>query len=342
MYRLGRLIFLTTPGFYIHCTDVHVVFEQDGQPKRNIMYRDLESIVVFHDRTTLSAYVMRKCAENGIAIHYVSTYGKYLGSFVGYDKTNVMLRKLQFQMIDSQKGFRYVQCLLQAKLKNSVRLLKYYGHHAPNKEHINEVCKYLKDSTEKLKTAVDINDLRMIEMNAAREYYSTFDGLIKSKDEDMKYEKRSHHPGLNNFNVLLNFFYVLLTGQCDAALTVMGLDSECGILHTLKSGRYSLACDLVEEFRAMIVDKFVIKIVNLGKVKSNDFTSESGEIRLTDDARKKLLIEWDNWLHNEKLFSVYWNKNLSAGVMIYEQARLLAQYVRGDIEDYTAFFSRLY
>lgn len=95
-----------------------------------------------------------------------------------------------------------------------------------------------------------------------------------------------------------HFFYTMLTTLCESALLVRGLDSECGYLHTLRSGRCSLACDLIEEFRACIVDRFVLTIVNRKEVCFDDFINDNGRILLTDNARKNLLVKWDNYLNH--------------------------------------------
>lgn len=134
-----------------------------------------------------------------------------------------------------------------------------------------------------------------------------------------------------------SFFYTFATNFCCSALLYRDLDSECGYLHTLRSGRNSLACDLVEEFRACMVDRFVITIVNRQEVLSSDFESNTDGIKLTDNVRKKLLQKWEHYLDNTFVQHKPHDKKLSLQVLFYEQAQLLAQYIGGDIDCYPPF-----
>lgn len=339
MYHVERTLFIAYDDAYIYCDNARIVVKL-GEDKHYFGYDNVESIIIFTDKTTLSVYTMRNCAEHKITIHYVSKYGKYIGSFMGYETGNVLLRKLQFEMIGTEKEREYIRSLLAAKFKNSIWLLKYFGHHSDQKEKIDQVCKQITQTKKDLQNESCIDSMRLMEATVARLYFSTFDILLKNTDDDMKFEKRTYRPALNYFNALLSFFYTLMTSVCDSALLVRGLDSECGYLHTLRSGRHSLACDLVEEFRACIVDKFVITIANRKQVQGKDFINDNGKIRLTDDSRKKLIKLWDEYLNTRIIHHDLFNKDMPLKVLVYEQAQLLAQYVRGDIEEYPPFYMK--
>ena len=45
-------------------------------------------------------------------------------------------------------------------------------------------------------------------------------------------------------------------------LEAVGLDPYVGYLHTERPGRVSLALDLIEEFRAVYADRFVVSLIN--------------------------------------------------------------------------------
>ncbi len=337
MYQVERTLFILTENVYIHCDNERIAVESNGK-KYYLGFGTIESIIIFTDTTTLSVYTMHNCSEHKITIHYISKSGKYMGSFYGCESGNVLLRKLQFEMIDTEKASKYVKNLLAAKMKNSVWNLKYFGHHSEKKDEINKTCDQIIQIIKKLKNEADINNMRLMEATCARLYFSMFDYLIKI--DDMKFQERSRRPARNCFNALLSFFYTLMTSVCDSALLVRGLDAECGYLHTLRSGRHSLACDLVEEFRAYVVDKFVITIVNRKQVKASDFINENGKIILTDDARKKLIGIWDAYLNTTMVHHDLYNKDMSLKILVYEQAQLLAQYIRGDISEYPPFYAK--
>lgn len=338
MYHIGKTLFLISEKSYLYCDDATILIQMANGAKHRLGYDTLSQIVIFYENTTLSAYVMNRCAEHKISIHYVSVYGRYLGSFMSYKVGNVCLRKLQFDMIGTEKSVMYVRNVIAAKCKNSIWLLQYFGHHSVNKAKIDVVVGQIRNQMRMLKTLQTIDDIRLLEMNVARLYFSLFDDLIKINDERLFFDKRTQHPPLNCFNALLSFFYTMLTTLCESALLVRGLDSECGYLHTLRSGRCSLACDLIEEFRACIVDRFVLTIVNRKEVCFDDFINDNGRILLTDNARKNLLVKWDNYLNHTVVKHQLYGKDVSFKMLVYEQAQFLAQYIRGDIMEYPPFY----
>ena len=283
---------------------------------------------------------MYQCSKHHILISYISSYGTYYGSFIGSETGNVLLRKKQFDMIGSDAAVNYVRNLIGAKLYNSVWLLSYFGHHNDNKDAIRTVIARLRSNIDKLRDVTGIDDMRILEANSASEYFSVFDLLLKTDDINMSFNKRTKRPPLNNTNALLSFLYTIATNFCCSALLCRGLDSECGYLHTLRSGRNSLACDLIEEFRACIIDRFVISIINRKEIVSTDFEHGNDGIRLIDTARKKLLQKWEIYLDSTFVQHRLYDKKLSLRVLFYEQAQLLAQYIRGDISKYPPFLMK--
>ena len=302
-------------------------------------YHVVGQIIIFYN-TTLSSYVMYQCSKHHILISYISSYGTYYGSFIGSETGNVLLRKKQFDMIGSDAAVNYVRNLIGAKLYNSVWLLSYFGHHNDNKDAIRTVIARLRSNIDKLRDVTGIDDMRILEANSASEYFSVFDLLLKTDDINMSFNKRTKRPPLNNTNALLSFLYTIATNFCCSALLCRGLDPECGYLHTLRSGRNSLACDLIEEFRACIIDRFVISIINRKEIVSTDFEHGNDGIRLIDTARKKLLQKWEIYLDSTFVQHRLYDKKLSLRVLFYEQAQLLAQYIRGDISKYPPFLMK--
>ena len=92
----------------------------------------------------------------------------------------------------------------------------------------------------------------------AVQYFSIFNKLITSKSTKLRFELRTKRPPLDPVNAILSFIYTIYTSEFAAALETVGLDSYIGYYHTLRSGRNSLACDMVEECRCL-VERFVLR-----------------------------------------------------------------------------------
>ena len=123
-------------------------------------------------------------------------------------------------------------------------------------------------------------------------YDDIFGKLIKNNKVSFGFQFRSKRPPLDPVNAVLSFVYTLATSEFAAALETVGLDSYIGFCHTLRSGRSSLACDLVEETRC-IVERFVLTLLNLQILNESDFEKQvSGAVWLNEDGRKKVLSRW--------------------------------------------------
>jgi CRISPR-associated protein Cas1 len=142
---------------------------------------------------------------------------------------------------------------------------------------------------------------------------------------------------LDRANCLLSFLYSVWTNDCVSALEGVGLDPQFGYLHVLRPGRPALALDLVEEFRAVVLDRLALTLINRRQVEAADFdVREGGAVSLTDEGRKKVLTEYQKRKMVEVPHAMLTEK-VPLGLMPHVQARLLARHLRGDLEAYPPY-----
>jgi CRISPR-associated protein Cas1 len=191
----------------------------------------------------------------------------------------------------------------------------------------------LEENQNKLRCEKDIDILRGIEGQSAKMYFDVFDLLFTQQKEDFILMGRTKRPPLDTTNAMLSFLYTICTNDIASALECVGLDPYIGLFHTLRPGRVSLACDIMEEFRALI-ERLVIIMVNLKIIQKTDFEKQiSGAIWLNDDGRKKVIIAWQD-KKKECVSHPYLKEKIPIGLFPYVQANLLAKYVRGEIDSY--------
>ncbi len=141
-------------------------------------------------------------------------------------------------------------------------------------------------------------------------------------------------------NALLSFLYAILANDCVSACESVGLDPQMAFLHADRSGRPSLALDLVEEFRSVIADRLALTLVNRQQVNGNGFaTRESGAVQMDDATRKVVLVAYQQ-RKAEELMHPFLKEQVTVGLLFQVQARLLARWLRGDLDAYPAFFWR--
>lgn len=160
--------------------------------------------------------------------------------------------------------------------------------------------------------------------------------MITNQKVPFTFELRTKRPPLDPVNALLSFVYTLLTSEFASALETVGLDSYIGFCHALRSGRSSLACDLVEEVRC-IAERFVLTLLNLQIVGEKDFERQiSGAVWLNDEGRKKVLTRWQEKKRSD-IVHPYLKQKIPLGLLPYVQSNLLAKYVRGELESYPPY-----
>jgi len=182
-----------------------------------------------------------------------------------------------------------------------------------------------------------LESLRELEGVGASTYYGVMDDMILNNKETFFFRERSRRPPLDPLNALLSFAYSLLAHDCASALESVGLDAYVGFLHRDRSGRESLALDLMEELRPCMADRFVLTLINNRILSAGDFEkSETGVVLLTDDGRRAFLKNWQA-KKKETITHPFLNEKMQWGLVPYIQALLLARYLRGDLDEYPPF-----
>ena len=196
---------------------------------------------------------------------------------------------------------------------------------------------FLKQSLEFIQASQSKDQLRGYEGEAASIYFGVFDQLILQQKRDFAFHGRNKRPPLDPVNALLSFVYTLLTHTITSALETVGLDPYVGYLHTDRPGRASLSLDLIEELRAVLADRFVLSLINKKMVSKKNFSKkENGAVLMDDEARRKVLTEWQN-KKKEVITHPFLKEKVEWGMVPYVQAMLLARYLRGDLDGYPVF-----
>ena len=274
MRKLLNTIYVTNEQAYLTLDGENLVCKIDGTEKLRIPFENIENVVCFN-YVGCSPALMGKCVGKSIPINFISPQGKFLAKVCGETKGNVFLRVAQIDCFREQ-GLALAQNTMAAKFSNTRQLLRRSLHDNAGlreDEKISDVLNILKDGIDKVFQAKSMEEITGIEGNCARAYFSVFQKLITNQKVPFTFEFRTKHPPLDPVNAVLSFVYTLATAEFAAALETVGLDSYIGFCHALRSGRSSLACDLVEEVRC-IAERFVLTLLNLQIIGKDDFEKQ--------------------------------------------------------------------
>jgi CRISPR-associated protein Cas1 len=201
-------------------------------------------------------------------------------------------------------------------------------------------AKQLANSLSVLSRCEDLDRLRGIEGDAARSYFETFSLMVKADRENFRLETRNRRPPRDPVNALLSFLYTLLLNDCIGSAEGVGLDPQVGYLHALRPGRASLALDLMEELRPILVDRLVLTLINRRQIAVGDFEERpGGAVYLNEGGRKQVITAYQKRKQEELTHPVL-ERKIPFGLIPHIQARLLARFLRGDIEAYPPFLYR--
>ena len=336
MRKLLNTVYITNESMYLGLDGENLVCQLEGKTVFRIPFDNIEGITCF-SYLGCSPALMGKCVEKHIALNFVSPQGKFLGKICGETKGNVFMRVAQIDAFRT-RGILLAQNSIASKLANSVKVLKRSMHDDEALRSDAEIIKamdVLKKGTESVLLADNIESIMGIEGNCASAYFSVFGKMLKGHF-GISFCGRNKRPPLDPVNAVLSFVYSLWTRDYAAALETVGLDSYIGFCHSLRSGRPSLACDLVEETRC-IVERFVITLFNLKMLNQKDFDVQlSGACMLNVEGRKKVIEQWQNKKRSDILHP-YLKQKIALGLLPYVQSNLLAKMLRGEIDEYPCY-----
>jgi CRISP-associated protein Cas1 len=292
--------------------------QEDGSwKKQKVAAQTVDEVILMgNPQVTGDAFVY--ALELGMPVHYLSSFGKYLGSALPKSSRNGQLRLAQYAVYyDPVRRLELVKAIVTAKIHNQYNVL--YRH--------NEKDNPLKERKILVKTQQNIDQVRGVEGLAAREYFACWQRMI---GKQWTFNGRNRRPPTDPVNSLLSFAYALLQGQVMAGVHVAGLDPYIGYLHEVHHGQPAMVLDLMEEFRALIADNLVLSLLHKHEIKPEDFNESLGAYRLKDNARKTFLQAFDKKMNDEFKHPVF-DYRCTYRRAIELQARLLSRHLQEGI-----------
>lgn len=340
MKRHLNTLFVTTQDTWLSKEGECVELSLDRKTLGKIPLHTLQSIVCF-GHVSCSQYLLEHCARLGVSVTWFTEYGRFMAAMQGPTTGNVLLRRAQYRLADSaQSSADLARFFIIGKIANCRTVLLRQARSTED-SYLEEASAKLKSILQRLSRPHNLDTVRGMEGEAAHIYFEAFPLLIK-KDyrASIRFEGRSRKPPLDEMNCLLSFFYALLANDIKSALEGVGLDPAVGFLHRERPGRPSLALDGMEEFRPYLADRLALTLVNRQQITASDcIRTEVGGFRLKDKARKTLLTAWQE-RKREEVEHPFLKEKMTVGMLLHMQARLLARYVRGDMDAYPPFAMR--
>lgn len=262
-----RHLAITEYGQFVGVTGERVVVRGNDQILLETPLSRLRSIAIAKDGVSFSSNLVLACAQRGIRLFVMDWRGIGVAAITGQHRHAIAnLRKKQFEYIDNPESRTTAASMIYGKVRNQRAVLLYFGkYHKQHQQDIVQIANHLDELSQRLReTNWSKRDgwreeIMGVEGAAASAYWQA---IAKFNWLGEYFEKRIGRGAPDLSNQMLNYGYSLLTSYVWAALDNAGFELYAGILHTERSGKPSLVLDMMEEYRAWIVDRQVIKLRN--------------------------------------------------------------------------------
>lgn len=269
---------------------------KEGQP-RFLPIEQVGDLYIFGSLDTNSA-VYNFLGQQSIAVHFFDYYENYTGSFM--PREYLLAGKMQVEQtkhyIAPKKRIEIARCFVQGAADNILRVLKYYQNRGKD---VADALARVQLLMAGIPIAADVPTLMGTEGNIRQTYYASFDTLV---GDVFAMDGRTKRPPQNELNALISFGNMLCYTACLSTIYHTQLNPTISFLHEPGARRYSLALDLAEIFKPILVDRLIFKMINKRQLQPSDFRMGSAEgdpvnvCVLKDAARKRFVQGFDEQL----------------------------------------------
>ena len=300
----------------------------EGQP-RYLPIETVDNIYCFGSLDANSA-MYNFLGKHQVAVHFFDYYEHYTGSFM--PKEYLLAGKMQVEQtkyyLSDKKRIVVAQKFVSGGAANMLKNLQYYNNRQKDvAKQISAIERYM----ESINTTIKVPELMGIEGNIRQTYYEAFDVIIN----DFEMGNRTKQPPNNEVNTLISFGNMMCYTMCLDQIFHTQLNPTIGFLHEPGFRRYSLALDLAEVFKPILVDRTIFSLLNKKQIQSSDFRNELNRCVMKDSTRKIFAQAFD-----EKLKETFKHRSLGRSVSYKHLVKLecykLSKHLLG-IDEYKPF-----
>lgn len=305
----------------------------DDGVQAEVRLLELSSISLFGN-AHISSQAMRAALMRDIPLFYLS-YGGWLNGYArSANDHSLDLRIAQHRAVaDEDAALALARAFVIGKIKNQRTMIR-RSRGAAAKGALQALALL----SHRAERAANAGELLGFEGAAAQRYFEEF-GEMLNVGTGFEVHGRNRRPPTDPINALLSFGYSMLAKEALAAVIAVGFEPGLGLYHRVRAGRPSLALDLMEEFRPLIVDSTVLTLINTREIRAAHFDRRGRAVLLTGEGRKIFIGAIERRLRSVVTHPVF-GYSVSYRRALNVQARLLARAIQGDISGYPPFTTR--
>jgi len=308
-----------------------VAVDEEGheQPAKFIPIETVSDLYVFGSLDANSA-LFNFMGKQQVNVHFFDFYEHYTGSF--HPKEYLLAGKMLVGQVahyqHKQRRMAIARKLIEGASFNMLKNLRYYNKRDKDVEAQIEM---IEDHCQQIAQAAAPDELMGVEGNIRQAYYQAFDAILN----DFEMGTRTRQPPLNEVNTLISFGNMMCYTLCLGQLYHTQLNPTISYLHEPGTRRYSLALDLAEVFKPILVDRTIFRVLNKREVRASDFSVEVNRCVLNDSGKKAFVRAWEERL-NETIRHRVLKKHVSYKHLVKLECYKLSKHIL-DMEEYKPF-----
>lgn len=330
-------IVISDPETSLSVESTHFSLRAGGRKIGRIPLGIMEQVVIHHG-VEVTRKAMSRLGACGIPVTFLDAEGRVECRLVPAWKFDAAPRLGQARAwFCEATRLRLARRFVDAKLANASAVVRLHAGNHPAVE-LAGVCERLRESRADLRGAPDTNAIMGVEGMASRIYFGALGRMLRV--QWTTFTGRTRRPPLDPVNAVLSYLYAVLTHQMMSYLEALGLDPYIGYLHTNESRRPTLALDMIEPFRALLGDRLMLRLLNLGTLRPEHFEERNGPGKgtfINADGRTALLKVYADWSRGcDETLAV---KLTSPGHLLLAEAERFRQHAKaGDLANFEPYY----
>lgn len=293
----------------------------------------LNSIEVYGN-VKISTPLLKLCNKVKIPCYFNTYYGVPIGKFVPENSRTSVIRLKQYEtFLNTQKKLHIAKAIVSKATQERKIILQKYDKNKTIKKNISRITQYVK----KISGVKNVSELRGIEGNIMKNYFECFSKLLYH----LPFNGRSQRPPKDEGNSILSFGNVLLYNTVRSEVYRSALDPLVGFLHEPHENRASLALDIAEIFRPIIVDNLILRLDHKKNLLTNHFDRDEMKCYLNQKGKKIWIKQFKERLRTSIRYTP-----LKRNIAIQEEIKLecynLIKYISGEKKEYIPINFNIY
>ena len=325
---MAATLYITEQGATLCRTGERLLVKKNGTTLSDLPALQVEQVVIYGN-VQVTTQAMAFLLERGIDTVFLSSRGTFRGRLQAEYSKNAILRQKQFEVAGRPPmRLALARQFIAGKIQNSLSVCRRH-----RESQISQQIEQVESFARQASGATDIEQLRGYEGMAARSYFEALGRIIKAP---WTFPGRVKRPPTDPVNVLLSLGYTLLFKDVYALVNVVGFDPFQGFFHETHFGHPALASDLMEEFRAPVVDRLVLRLLHKQIIKPGHFRGKGEHIKLTRDGLNRVVTQYRAG-RDTRILHPRLGTNLTFYQCMEEQVRLVARVILGTEAEYQPF-----